>query len=268
MDLDSTRYDTSKHNVARVYHYLLDGESFTTEADREMGELAKQRVPVLAQFAQYNRWFLSYAVQQMAEAGTENYLDLGSGLPTQEALHELLADLLPHTAKVLYTDHDPEAVRLSNDILRQRGQLPEHIQYLEVKIQDTDRIFQVADKLFGTRHVGVCVVGIAYMVDDTSLRQVFQDLYNWSAPGSMLAVSSFDTDRSDPGFLDMAAMYEAAGTKAYPRTPDHLSSLLGNWRALQGGWQGLDVLAEQVLGTQVAGPEVAGKIGYGGLFIR
>lgn len=269
MELDPAKYDTTRHNVARVYHYLLDGEYFTTEKDQQMGELAKQRVPVLAQFAQYNRWFLSHAVQEMARDGITNYLDLGSGLPTQQALHELLNELLPHPAKVLYTDHDPEAVRLSMEILDARGQLPEDVLYLETRIQDTATIFRAAEYLFqGSRRIGACLVGIAYMVDDDSLQQLFQELYNWAEPGSMLAVSSFDVDKEDAGFRDMAAMYASSGTIAYPRSSEHLGALVGPWKALGAGWEGLDVLAERALGTEVASPDVRGRIGYGSLFIR
>jgi hypothetical protein len=97
--------DTSTPNVARIYDYLLGGKDNFT-ADRMAADQLVEAIPDVAEIARDNRSFLGRAVRYLAaEAGIRQYLDLGSGLPTQANVHEL-AQGVAADVRVVYVDND------------------------------------------------------------------------------------------------------------------------------------------------------------------
>ncbi|MFI7645152.1 SAM-dependent methyltransferase [Micromonospora sp. NPDC049460] len=101
--------------VARIYDYFLGGRQ-NFEADREAARQILQAIPESADMARSNRLFLRRAVHTLAEAGIQQFLDLGSGIPTQGNVHEI-AQAIDPAIRVLYVDIDPVAVVASNQIL-------------------------------------------------------------------------------------------------------------------------------------------------------
>lgn len=252
-------------NLARVYDYMLDG-THNFAVDREVGEMNKRNRPVLVKFVKLNRDFLELAGRQFVRAEADAYIDLATGLPTEGALHELV----PETAKIIYNDHDPYVITYGTEILaeytQQRGRTTANIRWVQSKIQDIDRILAEAEEFFGAeRRVGISLIGVAYFIDDDSLRRVCQRLYDWSAPGSMLAVTSFNTHMDDSGWAEILEQYRKMGVDGFPRSPEHLQTILTPW---QGSFQPLETIIEADLGTQVAEPSERGKMGYGGIFTR
>ena len=81
--------DTSIPNVAQMYDYYLGGKN-NFEADRVAADEIMQLVPEAQIEAISNRKFLRLAVRYlMTEAGIGQFLDIGVGLPTQGAVHEV-----------------------------------------------------------------------------------------------------------------------------------------------------------------------------------
>lgn len=101
--------------VARIYDYFLGGKQ-NFEADREAARQILQLIPESRNMAWSNRLFLRRAVRTLAEAGIQQFLDLGSGIPTQGNVHEI-AQAIDPAIRVLYVDIDPVAVVASNQIL-------------------------------------------------------------------------------------------------------------------------------------------------------
>jgi S-adenosyl methyltransferase len=98
--------DTATPNVARIYDYLLGGKD-NFAADRDAASELIALIPDVAAIARDNRSFLGRAVRYLAaERGITQFLDLGSGLPTQANVHELAQGVAPR-ARVVYVDHDP-----------------------------------------------------------------------------------------------------------------------------------------------------------------
>src|SRR4051794_26507923 len=95
--------NTALPNVARVYDYLLGGKD-NYAADRAAGEEILKLVPSAGHDARENRAFLSRAVRYLAEeAGIRQFLDIGSGLPTMQNVHQVAQQADPH-ARVVYVD--------------------------------------------------------------------------------------------------------------------------------------------------------------------
>ena len=98
--------DTSKPHPARMYDYYLGGKNHFA-ADRETAEkgLATWQSGRVA--ARENRAFLGRAVRFLAaEAGIRQFLDIGTGLPTTNNVHEVAQAVAP-PSRVVYADNDP-----------------------------------------------------------------------------------------------------------------------------------------------------------------
>ncbi|MBF4133441.1 MULTISPECIES: SAM-dependent methyltransferase [Streptomyces] len=91
---------------ARIWNYWLGGKD-NYEADRELGQRMAEMFPQIVDIARASRQFQARAVRHLAgEAGIRQFLDLGTGLPTAEATHEVAQAAAP-TSRVVYVDHDP-----------------------------------------------------------------------------------------------------------------------------------------------------------------
>ena len=101
--------------AARIYDFLLGGVH-NFPADRQTAQQAMAQLPDIAIGAQANRAFLRRAVRHLVAAGVHQFLDLGSGIPTQGNVHEIAQQVVPD-ARVLYVDIDPVAVAESQEIL-------------------------------------------------------------------------------------------------------------------------------------------------------
>ncbi|MBO0868744.1 MAG: SAM-dependent methyltransferase [Micromonosporaceae bacterium] len=100
---------------ARIYDYLLGG-IHNFPADQEAGRRLIELSADTRTIAQVNRAFLGRAVRYLAGAGIRQFLDIGSGIPTQGNVHEIAQRLAPDS-RVVYVDIDPVAVAESLDIL-------------------------------------------------------------------------------------------------------------------------------------------------------
>jgi hypothetical protein len=97
--------DPLRPSIARVYDAILGGKD-NFAADRAVAELAHKAFPDGGQAAHINRALLARAVRYMTGAGIDQFLDLGSGLPTIQNTHEI-AQAENAAARVVYVDNDP-----------------------------------------------------------------------------------------------------------------------------------------------------------------
>ena len=107
--------DTRRANPARVYDYWLGG-THNFLADQDAGRAVVAADPNMREMARANRAFLGRAVRFLAAQGIRQYLDIGSGIPTQGNVHEIAQQAAPGS-RVVYVDIDPVAVAHSRAIL-------------------------------------------------------------------------------------------------------------------------------------------------------
>ncbi|MBB3733818.1 SAM-dependent methyltransferase [Nonomuraea dietziae] len=101
---DDPALDTNVPNVARIYDYLLGGKD-NWHADREAADALVRLLPDLRDAVRDNRAFLRRAVGAVAEQGINQFIDIGSGLPTRDNVHQVAQHVRPD-ARVMYVDHD------------------------------------------------------------------------------------------------------------------------------------------------------------------
>jgi hypothetical protein len=107
--------DTKRANVARVYDYWLGG-SHNFLVDQDVARAIAAVEPNMRAGVRANRAFLGRAVRFLAANGIGQFLDIGSGIPTEGNVHEVAQDADP-AARVVYVDVDQVAVAHSRAIL-------------------------------------------------------------------------------------------------------------------------------------------------------
>jgi hypothetical protein len=107
--------DTKRANPARVYDYWLGG-THNFLADQDAGRAVAALDPDVRVSVRANRAFLGRAVGYLAGAGIRQFLDIGSGIPTEGNVHEIAQRAVPGS-RVVYVDVDAVAIAHSKAIL-------------------------------------------------------------------------------------------------------------------------------------------------------
>jgi hypothetical protein len=108
--------DVSVPNVARIYDYLLGGKD-NFAVDRLAASALVRVVPDIVMVCRHNRQFLERVMRFLAEEkGIRQFIDIGTGLPTQGNVHEI-AQVIDPAARVLYVDNDPVVVSHAQALL-------------------------------------------------------------------------------------------------------------------------------------------------------
>jgi hypothetical protein len=206
--------------AARIYDYHLGG-THNFPADREAAAAMASMFPLAPALARSNRAFLRRAVRYIAGKGVRQFLDIGSGIPTEGNVHEI-ADTAIADARVAYVDIDPVAVSESLEILAGnpaatavRGDLRDPQAIIEHP--------QVRGLLDLGEPVGLLLLAVLHFIpEDPAAYDVVSQLVNALAPGSFLVISHASADEQvlDPDTMDSAqAIYQRRTA-----TPFHLRS--------------------------------------------
>jgi hypothetical protein len=109
------RIDTTVASVARGYAYMLGDDSNSYTVDRQAARALEDFMPGTFSLARNNRRFLERAVRYLAaECGIRQFLDHGSGLPTQNNVHQVAQQAAPGS-RVVYVDYDPVVLAHQQD---------------------------------------------------------------------------------------------------------------------------------------------------------
>ncbi|MEW2382124.1 SAM-dependent methyltransferase [Micromonospora sp. NPDC047707] len=171
------------------------------------------------------RAFLGRAVRSMAAEGVDGFLVFGAGVPTRGNVHEAAPD-----ATVLYTDVDPVTIRLGQRILADSDRAGYGFgDATDIGTVDPAQLHRFVPG-WGRRPVGVVFLGLAAFLDDETLARTLDELYEATAPGSLLAVD-FDTEEL-AGYPRALAMM---GPAFRMRAPAAFRPLLGRWTPTTDG---------------------------------
>src|SRR5258707_4120309 len=111
--------DPTRPTAARLYDYYLGGTT-NFAADRAVAERLKADVPDLIDAVWANRGFHGRAAVWLARRGIRQFIDIGSGLPTQNNTHEAVHKVAPE-ARVVYVDNDPMVAAHAEALLAEDG---------------------------------------------------------------------------------------------------------------------------------------------------
>jgi S-adenosyl methyltransferase len=159
MEPDPTvlRFDVA--HSARVWNYWLGGKD-NYAADRAVGDAIVAENPNILVVARQARQFLIRAVSYLAgEAGIDQFLDIGTGLPTMQNTHEVAQKINP-AARIVYVDNDPLVLAHARSLLV--NTTPEGVTtYVHADVHEPEVILADArNSLNLNRPVAVMLLGI------------------------------------------------------------------------------------------------------------
>lgn len=184
--------DTTVAHVARVYDYLLGGRA-NFAVDRRAAEQAYAAWPggldgVRAD-ARAHRAVLGRVVGHLVdEAGTRQFLDIGSGIPKENSVHEVAQRAAPES-RIVYVDYDPIVQAHAHALLR--GTPEGATAYICRDLRDADAIIREAKATLDfSKPTAVILFGILHFFDDTEdPSRIVTHLTDALPSGSYLAIS-------------------------------------------------------------------------------
>lgn len=224
-----TGLDTSVPNIARVYNFFLGGKD-NYSADRELAARIAELLPDWVQCCRDNRSFVGQAVTWAARQGIGQFVDLGAGLPTHPAVHEIARDIIPG-ARVCYVDSDPVVVAHARALLAG----PAGVEVVGADLCDPGGVLdhpEVASVIDWSEPVCVLMAMILHFYSPAEARELAGGYAARLAPGSALAISCGRND--DPAnWQKTRESYTAATT--YNHTRDELRSFFGDLELVPPG---------------------------------
>lgn len=203
--------DVGRANAARMYDYLLGG-GHNFAVDREHIARLIEANPDVAVLARSNRAVLGRVVRWCVERGIDQFLDLGSGVPTVGNVHEVAP-----SARVAYVDNEPVAVAHSTEIVAD----VDGVTITDADLRDADAVLAapgVTAVIDLDRPLALLAVSCLHFVPG-DLRPVLARYRRRLAPGSVLAISHASADVDDAAVAArMTAMAAAFRTSASPQT--------------------------------------------------
>jgi hypothetical protein len=215
-------FDSTRAHPARMYDFLLGGKDHF-EADRNAIAGLLKAVPTARTGARENRAFLGRAVRYLvAEAGIRQFLDIGSGLPTKNNVHEVAQSIAP-ASRVVYVDNDPMVLAHARALLTSH---PEgRTAYIQADLRDPDAILRhpvVRDTLDLSQPVALMLVAVLHFFpDEDDPAGIVARLLAALPPGSYLVASQTTADYHDAGAAaDGVEAVHQAGVAFQTRTAD------------------------------------------------
>ena len=198
-----------KPNPARMYDYYLGGyHNFAI--DRAAAEQMIAAMPDTRLFMRAGRAFLRRAVTFLAEQGIDQFLDLGSGIPTVGNVHEVAQGINP-AARIVYVDIEPIAVRHIEAILQGNP----YARVIQADVRQPEVVLhhpQVRELLDFTRPIGVLLsLLIHFLTEDEEALRVVHAYRDGVPSGSYLAMSH-------PSHEGVERMVTQRGEQVYART--------------------------------------------------
>jgi hypothetical protein len=185
----SVQIDTSRAHPARVYDWLLGGKD-NYPVDEAVGE----RLPPEARDgARQNRQFMHRAAAWLASQGTDQFLDIGTGIPTEPNLHQVVQNVVP-SAKVVYADNDPIVLRHAEALLVSS---PEGAtDYIQADVRDPESIVEHAQSVLDfDRPVALSLIALMHFIsDEQDAHGIVRALVETLPSGSHLILSHASSD--------------------------------------------------------------------------
>lgn len=190
-------------SVARIYDYLLGGYH-NFEIDRKTADHFMSIFPDLALTAQLNRAFLRRAATFVSKQGIDQFLDLGSGIPTVGNVHEIVQQYQPD-ARTVYVDIEPVAVSHAETLLADDPNTA-------AILGDVRRPYEILDHpitnqlIDFSRPVGLLAVAmIHYVTDDEEAERVLNVIKDRLVSGSYLVVGVWTYDDAPRDVMEQYA---------------------------------------------------------------
>ncbi len=234
--------DVSIPHPARIYDFFLGGKD-NFEPDRAAAEAAIAGFPDAPFVARQNREFMRRATSVMVKAGIRQFVDVGSGLPTADNLHQIARRVAPDS-RVVYVDNDPIVLAHGSALLAKNATTS----VVTADLREPEKVFDACEAAgidFG-KPVGLLMIAVLHFVPEGVTELV--DVYRAKlVSGSYLALSHVTADGMTQERAEQAAgTYARTPSGLHYRTPEQIEAL----------FDGIDLLEPGVVATRLWRPEI------------
>ncbi|HEX5205002.1 SAM-dependent methyltransferase [Paractinoplanes rhizophilus] len=231
--------DTTKPSIARVYDYMVGGKD-NYAVDRMVARRALEIVPDAQEAGRACRAFLRRVVRYLAaEAGMRQFLDLGSGLPTDTNVHQVAQSVDPK-ARVVYIDNDPMVLVHGRALLASNDSTA----VVQADIREPEQILQhevVREHLDFSQPIALLMLSILHHLHDhEDPGAIAATLRDALAPGSHVAIIHFwDPAEEQPEIAAKVVeaervFNETLGTGRWRRR-DEIKAYFGDFELVEPG---------------------------------
>lgn len=227
-------FQTERPSAARIYDYLLGGYH-NFEADRTVAKQFAKLLPSIPLYMQANRAFLRRIVNYLTDQGIDQFLDIGSGIPTVGNVHEVAQKANP-AARVVYVDIDSVAVRHSEQILEDNP----NATVIQADVRQPQAILdhpEVRRLLDFDRPVALLLMAmLLFVTDDGEVHEVMNVLRDKLASGSYVAISHPTADDLPQEETENAkALYARSGNPVNIRSHEQIEGFFGGLQMVEPG---------------------------------
>jgi hypothetical protein len=223
-------------STARIYDYYLGGKD-NYPADRAAAEhiIASMPSGVVRTAAVQNRKFLMRAVRHLTtDLGIRQFLDIGTGLPTMNSVHQVAQSIAPES-RVVYVDHDPIVLAHSRNLLHGN----ERATVIRQDLRDPAGILadpQLRATLDFRQPVAVLLVAVLHFVADTEDPYgAVKALMDPMPAGSYLVISHFTADSFELQADAAAQGYQNATSSVHHRTRAEIAEFFAGYDLIDPG---------------------------------
>jgi len=228
--------DPEVPSPARMYDFYLGGKD-NFASDRRAAEEIYTQIPDLPEIARDNRGILQRAVRHMVASGITQFVDIGTGLPTQGSVHETAQAVVPES-RVVYVDNDPIVLAHARALLTSR---PEGTtRYIDADLRDPESIFghpSLRETIDPGKPIGLLLVAVLHFVtEEEDPYELLATYRSYLAPGSYVLITHASRqDRPEEAWRKMEEVYARSSAKFTFRDRAQVTRLFDGFDLLEPG---------------------------------
>jgi SAM-dependent methyltransferase len=219
-------FDVSKPSIARTYDYLLGGKD-NFAVDRAFGDKFIKDLPGSRQIAFDNRGALIRAIRELVTSTpVRQFIDLGSGLPTADNVHQVAQRYAPE-AKVVYVDNDPIVLAHGRALLAEN----DNTTVIQADLREPKAIYEHDDTKalidFSKPVAVVFSATLHHVNDDEDPASLVRFWYDHIPSGSYVFISHFRSE-NDPRSEELQTLLQGSLGRGRWRTDEQILALYGD----------------------------------------
>ncbi|MBA6435826.1 MULTISPECIES: SAM-dependent methyltransferase [Streptomyces] len=228
--------DTTKPHPARMYDFYLNGKDHY-EVDAEAAGRVLEVYPTVRLNATVNRAFIHRATRWLSrEAGVRQFLDIGTGIPTEPNLHQVAQSVAPE-ARVVYTDYDPIVLAYAQALLV--GTPEGRTAYVQSDVRDPQRIMsapELHETLDLDQPVAISVNALFHFIpDEDKPYEIIRELMAPLVPGSYLMLTHSTHDFSEETWRNVIRVYKESGISFTTRSQSEVGAFFDGLELIDPG---------------------------------